>query len=140
MNYKYNNRTIVIPDGEIDNLVDSLKISQQEAIDLWLSDNNIEENEEQAELDEKASKVHILKDIEPKNAKKPRKTPVRKVSDEKKELFNEIFEYLSSIYGENVKILNNNKLISVDLGDENFKINLIQTRKPKKTVKTTENV
>lgn len=127
--YNYNGRNITIPDREIDNLVTSLDLTKEEAIDLWLTDNNIEDNEEQEELDKKASKVHILKDIEPKNAKKQRKPAEKKVSSEKKELFNEILSHLTEIYGENVAILNENKLISVDLNGITFKIDLIQVRK-----------
>ena len=73
-----------IPDSEIDKLVQSLEISQQEAIDLWLCDNGYDDDEEQQELDEKASKVHIIKDVAPKKSSKPRKPIEKKVSDEKK--------------------------------------------------------
>lgn len=129
MIYKYNGKNITIPDREIEKLINSLELSQQEAIDLWLSDNGIEDNEEQDILDEKAKKVRIDKDIIQKSDKKVRKPVEKKVSDEKKELFSEILSHLTEIYGENVKILNENKLISVDLNGITFKIDLIQVRK-----------
>ena len=132
MKYQVKGRTVVIPDNEIDKLIDTLGLSQIEAIDLWLADNNIEENEEQKELDKTASKVKILKDIEPKNAKKPRKPIERKISDEKKELFSEILSDLEDVYKENVTVLNENKLIEVKIGDKTFKIDVIEQRKPKK--------
>ena len=54
------------------------------------------------------------------------------VSDEKKELFSEIFSNLADVYGENVKIEKENKLIIVKIADRTFKIDIIEQRKPKK--------
>ena len=97
MNYNFNGKSITIPDAEIKNLMASLELTKQDAIDLWLSDNGYEDNEEQNELDEKASKVKIDKDIVKNIDKKPRKKPEIKVSDEKQTLFNEIFSNLEDI-------------------------------------------
>jgi hypothetical protein len=91
-----------------------------------------DEDEEQEELDEKASKVKILKEIVKKSPKKERKPVVRVVSDEKKALFNEISGFLKRVYGINTEILTENKLISVRIGDKTFKIDVIEQRKPKK--------
>lgn len=131
MRYEFNGKNVVIPDKEIDKLVDSLEISQQEAIDLWLADNGFEEDEEQIELDKKASKVQISKEVAPKKSSKPRKPIVRTISDEKKELFSEILSDLEDVYKGNVEVLNENKLISVRIGDKCFKIDVIEQRKPK---------
>jgi hypothetical protein len=131
LRYEFNGKHVVIPDKEIDKLVDSLEISQQEAIDLWLADNGFEEDEEQVELDKKASKVQISKEVAPKKSSKPRKPIVRTISDERKELFSEILSNLEDVYKGKVKILNENKLISVEINDIQFKIDIIQVRKPK---------
>ena len=127
-----NNKTIVIPDKEIDSLMTKLKISKKDAIDLWLCDNNLEEDEEQTELDEKASKVRIDKDIIQKKPKKERKKPEKKVSDAKKELFSEILSDLEDVYKGNVEVLKENKLICVRIGEKLFKIDVIETRPSKK--------
>ena len=132
MRYDFNGKTIVIPDAELNKLMSSLDIPQDEAIDLWLCDNGYDEDEEQEELDEKASKVKILKEIDKKSPKKERKPVVRVVSDEKKTLFNEISGFLKRVYGINTEILTENKLISVKIGDKTFKIDVIEQRKPKK--------
>lgn len=126
-----NGRSIVIPDKEIDKLVSSLEISIEDAIDLWLDDNNIETNEIAEELDEKASKVKIDRDVIQKLLKKERKKPEKKVSDEKKELFKAIYGHLDEILGDSVEILNENKLISVKIGDKTFKIDIIEQRPSK---------
>jgi hypothetical protein len=131
LQYKFNGKSVVIPDAEIDKLVSSLEISQQEAIELWLCDNGYDEDEEQEKLDETAKKVHIMKDITPKTAKKERKHVVKAVSDEKKTLFSEILSNLQYDYDEDVEVLNENKLISVKIGDKTFKIDVIEQRQPK---------
>jgi hypothetical protein len=134
MNYNFNGKSITISDTEIKQLMDGLKITKQEAIELWLSDNGYEINEEQQKLDETASKVHINKDIIQQKPKKERKKPEIKVSDEKKEIFNVILNNLRDIYdrpNEKVEILNENKLISCEINGIKFKIDIIQCRQPK---------
>lgn len=122
-----NNRVIVIPNSEIDKLQSSLNLSKSDAIDLWLTDNGYEQNEEQEELDKTAKNVKIERDIvinKPKKAKIERKV---KVSDEKSQLFKEIYEFLDS-KDLKPRILTDNKLISLQINDKIFKIDLIQTR------------
>ena len=131
MRYDFDGKIIIIPDKELDKLMSSLELTRQDAIDLWLSDNGYEDNEEQEELDEKASKVKILKDISQKKSKKGRKPVIKAVSDEKKALFNEISGFLKRVYGINTEIVTENKLITVRIGDKTFKIDVIEQRKPK---------
>lgn len=54
-----------------------------------------------------------------------------KVSDEKRQLFDLMWEGLSNYFGENAQILTNNKLISVKIGEKTFKVDLIEKRKSK---------
>ena len=61
--------------------------------------------------------------------KKPR---VVKISDEKQALFSDIYQNLTEIYGENVEIVKENKLLTVKIGSKTFKIDLIEQRPPKK--------
>ena len=133
MQYNFNGKIINIPDREIEKLMSSLELTQADAIDLWLCDNGYEVDEEQKELVEKASKVRILKDVEPKNAKKERKVPEKKVSEQKKALFSEILSDLEDVYKGKVEVLTENKLISVNIDGIVFKIDIIQQRPPKKT-------
>lgn len=78
----------------------------------------------QMELGAKDVKMYVS-DVENVKTKKPRTV---KISDEKTELFTEILENLQEIYKENVKILKENKLISVKINDLTFKIDIIQER------------
>lgn len=126
-----NGKSINIPKSEIEKLMSSLDLSEEDAIDLWLCDNGLEEDEEQTELDEKASKVQISKDIVQKKPQKERKKPEKKVSDAKKELFSEILSDLQDVYKENVEVLNENKLIKCTINGKVFKIDIIETRQKK---------
>lgn len=126
-----NGKSVNIPNTEIEKLMSSLELSEKDAIDLWLCDHDYEEDEEQAELDEKASKVKISHEIAQKKEKKERKPVVKAVSDEKKTLFSQILRNLQYDYDENVNVLIENKLITIKIGDKTFKIDIIEQRKPK---------
>lgn len=132
MKYEINGKTIVIADKEIEKSMKLLDLTKEQAIELYLEDNGYLENEEQTALDEKANKVKIsvgARSFAPTKEKKPRTT---KVSDEKKTLFAEILSNLEYDYKENVTVLKENKLIEVKVGGKVFKIDLIETRPPKK--------
>ena len=130
-----NGKIITIPDKEIEKAMQVLELTHDEAIQMWLEDNDYEVNEEQAELDNKAKQVKIQHGASAVD--KERKTPkerVVKVSDEKKELFDTILQGLgefSTIPKENITILKDNKLISIRIGEKTFKIDLIEQRPPK---------
>ena len=136
MKYTLDNGKVVnIPDREIDNFMSSLQISQEEAIELWLVDNDFAEDEELEELDAKAKTVKINHGA---SADKPRKKSEKprtvKVSDAKVELFNAFIPFLHDFCEKNnasYATLKPNKLFSVNYGGETFKIDLIQVRKPK---------
>ena len=82
------------------------------------------------EIDNKKIKVDVGARAEkPKKESKPRTVVT---SDEKKQLFADIFGNLAEIYGENAKIEKENKLIIVKIGEKTFKIDLIEQSKPKK--------
>ena len=127
-----NGKTVNIPDKEIAKMQKNLELSENEAIELWLTDNDYLSDEEQDNLDNKAKKVKIQHDAVSKDRKKTTKPKTHKVSDEKKEIFQTILQNLDrSIYinKENITILTENKLISVKVGDKTFKIDVIQCRK-----------
>lgn len=133
MKYQVGNKTVNIPDAEIQKFMKSLDLTKEDAIQMWLEDNDYEINEEQAELDAKAKKVKIDHGASAVDKTKKEKKPRPKVaSDEKKELFDEIFSNLADVYGENAKIEKENKLIIVKIGEKTFKVDLIEQRNGKK--------
>lgn len=135
MKYQLSNgKTVNIPDKEIEKSMKALELTKEEAIQMWLEDNDYEVNEEQIALDEKAKKVKIQHGASAidKTEKKEKKERVVKVSDEKQTLFSEIHQHLTEIYGENVEIVKENKLLTVKIAQKTFKIDLIEQRPPKK--------
>ena len=128
-----NGKNVNIPDEEIKKSMKALDLSKEDAIQMWLEDNDYEINEEQAELDAKAKKVKIDHGASAvdKSEKKEKKPRPKVASDEKKELFDEIFSNLQDVYKQNAQIVKENKLITVKIGEKVFKVDIIEQRAPK---------
>ena len=125
MEIKANGKAVKIPDSVIDNYCKKLQLTKEEAINLYLEENGILFNEEFEELDAKAKKVKILKEARTESTKE-RKPRTVKISSEKQELFNFIFEKLDNCY--NVKVTKENKLFEIELNGKIFKLDLIEQR------------
>lgn len=127
-------KVIVIPDAEIKQNMTALDVSEAEAVEIWLEDNEYEINEEQVALDEKAKKEKVGVEAGKGQRKKIEHRTV-KISDEKKAVFDTILENLDRcelIDRENVSILKENKLIQVKIGEKTFKIDVIEQRPSKR--------
>ena len=124
-----NGRVITIPDSELNKCMEKLQLTHDEAVQMWLEDNEIEVNQEQAELDKKAKSVKIQHGASTEKERKPPKPRTVKTSDEKKALFNAIVTRLDPELVENIEILKENKLIQCQVGEKLFKIDLIEVRK-----------
>ena len=129
-----NGKSVNIPDKEIEKSMKALELTKEEAVQMWLEDNEYEVNEEQEELDEKAKKVKIQHGASAidKTEKKEKKERIVKVSEEKQALFGDIYQNLTELYGKNVEIVKENKLLTVKINGKTFKIDLIEQRPPKK--------
>ena len=126
-----NGKTVFVPYKDIETFMTKGKMTEIDSIEMWLADNGYLDNEEQNSLDEVAKKIKINHKATADKPKKEQKPRVVKVSDDKKQLFSEILTNLTEIYGENAKVEKENKLIIVKIGEKTFKIDLIETRKPK---------
>lgn len=127
-------KTINIPDATIKEYEKCFELSTEGAIKMYLEEEGYLDNAELNELEEKAEKNKVSVRGEAKSKterKKTSKPKVVKVSDTKKELFSAISQFLSETFGENAEILKENKLIQVKIGEDMFKIDIIQQRKPK---------
>lgn len=128
----FNGKTYTVEKEQIEVLMKSLDLTFDEAVETYLDDEGILENEEQNALDEKAQKIYKEQSrVDTEKAKKPRKKVERKISDEKADLSEKIYNFLVETYG-NVEILKKNKLFSVKIGEKILKLDLIEQRPPKK--------
>lgn len=125
-------KTVHIPDDEITKAMKLLDLTEAEAVQMWLEDNDFEINQEQSDLDQKAKAVKIQHGASADKERKPPKERTVKISDEKKELFHTIYSALLIYGNSNVQILKENKLFSVQINGKIFKIDLIETRPSKK--------
>lgn len=128
-----NGKNINIPDSEIKSHMVNLQLTEEEAIQLYLEDEGYLDNEELEELDSKAKKVKIQHGASAinKTEKKEKKPRTVKISNEKQELFNNIYNFLVETYGDSVEIVKENKLLILKISEKTFKVDLIEQR-PKK--------
>ena len=128
MKYNFNGKVINIPDAEIEKNMKTLDISKDEAIGMWLDDNDYTENEVVEELTKKAKEVKRYE-----KADKPRKERKveRKVDEEKKKLLNLCRIPIEGAGGivTNVK---NEAEFSFTFGDNCYTVKLVKHRPPKK--------
>ena len=124
-------KEIRIPDEDIKRIEKGLGVSTSEAIDIWLEDEGYLENEEQEALCKKAKEnrvtatVHRARSVEPN---KQTKTRERTANPVKEDVIAALAETLKGM-AEDVVIENIGKIITFRIGEENFKLDLIQRRK-----------
>lgn len=136
MIYKLNEKKEVrIPDEDIKRLVKTMNIDEEEAIEIWLEDEGYLINEEQEELCKLAKDNRVLaslhrgKDMD-RPKKKTQKERVQKENPTKEMVIAEIAKILPN-FAEDVVIENKTKIITFRIGEENYKLDLIQKRKKK---------
>lgn len=123
-----NGKTVNIPDAELAENMKALGISKQEAIDMWLFDNDFEDNEEVEEMTVKAKAVKRYE-----KGDKPRKAvkKERKVDEEKKTLL-DLCRVPIEGAGGNVTNIKNEAEFSFTFGNNSYTIKLVKHRPPKK--------
>lgn len=124
-------KNVNIPDEWIESTVEKLDISMAEAIDMYLSDNGIEVNEEQEKLDAHAKKIKIQHGAVADKPKKKTKRE-RKPNELKRTLIEVITDAMENYLGEEVTVRNIEKYIDFSIDEREFTINLVEHRKPKK--------
>lgn len=135
MKYNFNDKNINIPDKELQNLMKTLDLTEEEAIQVYLDDNDYTTNEEVEELTKKAKinktdKIVVQSKVEKaKTERKPKENPL------KTSIINYLFNYLvknTSLL--DVKITNSTKSIDFIAENKHFTLNLVEHR-PKKDKK-----
>lgn len=132
MKYKIDNKEINIPDKEIKNLMETLDLTEQEAIETWLDDNDYTTNEQVEELTKKAkangtTKIKARANVENKKTERERKENPTKAL-----IIAELFEKLTQIDNiSQLKVENKEKLITFSLNGNDYKLDLVQKRQKK---------
>lgn len=128
MIYRNGKLNIVIPDQDIEKLMSTIAETQEEAIEIWLDDNDYTINEEQEELDKKAKDAGVDKGIE--KIAGERKPYTRKASEDKQALFAELVALADDLVKRKnfkYKITKDNKLIVLQAeSGTQFKLDLIE--------------
>lgn len=132
MNYTLENGKVVrIPDAEIANNMELLDISREEAIQMWLEDNDLQTNEVVEELTQKAKENKVNRGAKSDAPRKKKKAPERKPDTEKEDLIEKLANFLTN-EGFDAEITNKSKIIEFDFGGNHFKLDLIRQRGKKK--------
>ena len=109
-----------------------LETDLEDVLLMWLEDNDYLVNEEQNDLDKNAKgKVKLVANSE-KPKKKTPKERVQKENPTKELIIQTIANALQNLDNiSSVNIENKAKLITFELNNEQFKVDLVQKRKPK---------
>mgnify|MGYP006361853579 CR=1 FL=1 len=127
-------KVVNIPTTEIQRNMALLKISRDEAVDLWLYDNEYIGNDEADALTNKAKENRITATIHQAKAEYKQKTQRERVKKEdptKEGIIKAVAEMLPSLNAENIEIVNAGKLITFTIGADKYKLDLIRQRPPK---------
>lgn len=131
-----NGKVVKAMTSYLENMVKTLDIDMDEAVLTWLEDEGYLVNEEQEELcaaaKENKSLAAARKGI--RDGAKEKKKAVRTVKENptKEMVIAAIAKVVEDIDGAtNIIVENKSKLITFELNNESFKIDLIQRRKPK---------
>lgn len=139
MTVEINGKSVHIPDAEIKNSMKMLEISQEEAVQMWLEDNDYATNETVEMLTEKAKQNKVSRGAKSEKAlaKTDRKPRERKPDIEKEEIIHKFAEFLKNPYAfsdvDFVKITNKSKIIEFNIGKNHYKLDLIKQRPTKKS-------
>lgn len=132
MKHEYEGKTYNIPDSYIQKTTKNLGITEQEAIWLWLEDNDIVEDAEEAKLTQAAKDNKIMQKVaRVRNIKKTFRKKERKPDSTKEELISNLAEFLKD-YATDITVVNVGKLITFKMNNDTFKLDLIRQRPPKK--------
>ena len=128
MKYNFNGKEINIPDKDISNLMASLDITKDEAIDTWLDDHDYIDN---AEAEEMTKKAKQLRRYEKSDNERKKTVRERKVDAEKGGLLTAIKTAVEA-FGGAVSSVKNEAEFSFTFNDNSYTVKLVKHRPPKK--------
>ena len=121
-------RTITIPDSEIQRSMKAYDLTKDEAIQMWLEDNEYLVNEEQEKLIKETKGQGKVYATTGKERKK--RTVVKKVDEDKQTLIKFLNDLLLQRV-EDLTVVNDQKLLEFNYNGNHYKLDLIKQRKRK---------
>lgn len=125
-------KTIIINDREIKNLMEQLKLTQEQAIDTWLFDHDYTTNEQVEILSKKAKENKTDKIVVSNKTTRKQIERKPKINDNKIKIINYLFEGLREMDNlTNLEIVNSQKILEFNFNGKNYKLDLIEKREKK---------
>ena len=125
MKYNFKGKEINIPDKEIATNMKMLDITKEEAIEMWLDDNDYISN---AEAEEMTAKAKQVKRYEKSDAPRKKVTKERKIDPDKAELFNLLVNGVA-VSAEVLNVVGKNEAeFSFKFREGNYTVKLIKHR------------
>ena len=131
MQVKIDKKTIIIKDSEIKQLMKSLDITEQEAVETWLFDHDYTTNEQVEILSKKAKANKTDKIVVSDKTTRKHVERQPKENPTKATLITIVAQALENA-GIQANITNPTKLIEFCYQDKQFKLDLVEKRQPKK--------
>ena len=126
-----NDKKIRVAKSYIDRNMKNLELDLEETLLVYLEDNGYIINQEQDELDKQAKGVIKMVATKEVPKKKTQKERTQKENPTKETIIQTIVNALQTLNVENLTIENKAKLVTFTLDNKDFKIDLVEKRKPK---------
>jgi hypothetical protein len=135
MTVEVNGKSVHIPDAEIKNSMAMLDLTKEEAVQMWLEDNDYAVNETVEILTAKAKENKVSRGAKSEKSisKSSPKARERKPDLEKEEIITALSEFLQEKGYISVEITNKSKIIEFNIGENHYKLDLIRQRAQKKS-------
>ena len=127
-----NGKIVKVMTSYIERMMEKLDLDMEDAVLTWLEDEEYLINDEQEELNGEAKKYKVgIKATDGAKERKKREV-VKKENPIKKAAIDHLAEALKGLEGAtDIVIENETKLITFKIGDKEFKLDLVEKRKPK---------
>lgn len=125
-----NGKMVKVAKDWVEKTIKTLDTDIEDVLLMWLEDNDYLVNEEQEELDKKAKENKIKVGATATEKKKTQKERVKKENPTKEMIISKIAEILPN-FATNINVENSGKIITFSIGNDDFKLDLIQKRKKK---------
>lgn len=129
MTYNFNGKALTIPDAEIEKSMKCLELTKDEAIQLWLEDNDYVVNEEVEELTAKA-KANKTERVQASAGKRKKTMKERKVDAEKGRLLGDIKALLEGL-GADIHSVKTETEVAFAFNGNEYTVKLTKHRPPK---------